>query len=53
MCPPGTDTAMLDAATRGLRISPAAARSRMMVSKSATPPTVRMVVTPLSSSVLA
>ena len=53
MWPPGTDTAILEATTRGLRISPAAALSRMMVSKSATPPTVRMVVTPLSSSVLA
>ena len=53
MCPPGTDTAMLDATTRGDRSFPSAAASRMVVSKSATPPTVRMVVTPLSSSVLA
>ena len=53
MCPPGTETAILDATTRGLRIFPCAARSRMIVSKSATPPTVRMVVTPLRSSAFA
>ena len=53
MWPPGTETAIFDATTRGAIISPAAARSRMIVSKSATPPTVRIVVTPLSSSVFA
>ena len=52
-CPPGTDMPMLDARMRGPTSLPAPISSRTRASKSSTPPTVRMVVTPLMSSVRA
>ena len=44
---------MLDAMMRGPTSLPASISSRTRASKSSTPPTVRMVVTPLMSSVRA
>ena len=49
MCPPGTETAMFAARMRGPIFFPAAMSSRRRLSMSCTPPTARIVVTPLRS----
>ncbi len=53
ICPPGTVTARSDTSMRGPTVLPALIRSRMAESTPSRPPTVRMVVTPESSSVFA
>ena len=53
MWPPGTDTAMFAAKMRGPVVFPARTRSRIRESQPSTPPTVRIVVTPLINCVRA
>ena len=50
ICPPGTEIPSLAARILGPGFLPAAMSSRSLVSKSPSPPTVRIVVTPLYSS---
>ena len=52
-CPPGTEMPVLDAMMRGPVSFPSLIRSRTCASKSSTPPTVLIVVTPLITSVFA
>ena len=53
MCPPGTEMPSFAASTRGPMRRPARISSRRRVSNVSSPPTVRIVVTPPSSSVRA